>query len=84
MVNIADKKLSDIIQMLTEINEDLSVPRNVKDHLKTCITALQDDVELSIKMNKAMQALDEVANDTNLQSYTRTQIWNVASMLEKL
>jgi len=28
--------------------------------------------------------LDEVSDDNNIQPYTRTQIWNIASMLEAL
>ncbi|MBU0461926.1 MAG: UPF0147 family protein, partial [Nanoarchaeota archaeon] len=38
--------------------------------------------ELSIRINKALSELDEISDDTNLQAYTRTQIWNIASMLE--
>ena len=40
--------------------------------------------EISIKISKALNDLDEIADDVNLQPYTRTQIWNVVSILEKI
>ncbi|MCK5468863.1 MAG: UPF0147 family protein, partial [Cyclobacteriaceae bacterium] len=30
----------------------------------------------------AISILDEVSNDTNIQPFTRTQIWNLVSLLE--
>ncbi len=84
MVKEVDKKLIDIIEVLSELQNDVTVPRNVKDRLQECVSALQEETELSLRTDKAMQALDELSSDTNLQAYTRTQIWNIASMLEKL
>jgi len=34
--------------------------------------------------NKALDELDELVSDNNIQQYTRTQIWNVVSLLEKI
>ncbi len=84
MAEEVDKKLTGIIGVLTELQNDITVPRNVKDRLQKCVNALQEETELSLRTDKAMQALDELSSDANLQAYTRTQIWNVASMLEKL
>ena len=72
------------IEILLEIKEDASVPKNVKDKITHVIDTLQKDHELSIKIHKVMHELDEIAEDINLESYTRTLIWNVASKLEKM
>ena len=80
-------ELSDVdfaITSLSEINEDNSVPRNVRMQIQTILSTFKDQVELPIKVNKALNVLGEISNDVNLQGYTRTQIWNVMSMLEKL
>jgi len=45
---------------------------------------LNGKTDLSIRINKALNELDEIADDTNIQSYTRTQIWNIVSLLEKI
>lgn len=73
-----------IVNSLNEIQEDTTVPRNVRTQIQAIVSTLKTDTELSIKINKALNELDEIANDVNLQPYNRTQIWNIMSMLEKL
>ena len=73
-----------VISSLSEIQEDVTVPRNVRTKIESIINALKEGVELSIKINKALNDLDELSSDVNLQAYTRTQIWNIMSVLEKL
>ena len=73
-----------VINSLNEIQEDATVPRNVRMQIQNIISTLKADTEISIKINKVLNELGEIANDVNLQSYTRTQIWNAISVLEKL
>ena len=73
-----------VISSLGEIHDDVTVPRNVRAKIESIISALKEEVELSIKINKALNGLDELSSDVNLQAYTRTQIWNIMSVLEKL
>jgi len=73
-----------LVSKLNEVQEDITVPRNVRNQLQSIINTLKSDVEMPIKVSKALNGLDEIANDVNLQAYTRTQIWNMISMLEKL
>mgnify|MGYP001586090812 FL=1 len=77
-------EISTMINSLNEIHADPSVPRNVRTKIELIIGTLRKDTELSIKINKTLSELDEIASDSNLQAYTRTQLWNVISMLEKL
>ena len=76
--------LDGIVGSLSELQEDATVPRNVRNHIQSIINNLKNGVELSIKVNKALNDLGEISNDVNLQSYTRTQIWNIMSVLEKI
>ena len=39
---------------------------------------------MAVRINGAISILDEVANDPNIPVYSRTQIWNIVSMLEVL
>lgn len=84
MTKMVSEKIADMISLLEELQEDSTVPRNVKDKLQFCSAALQDDSEVSLKIDKVRHALEAVSDDSNLQSYARTQIWNIASLLEKL
>lgn len=69
---------------MSELLEDTTVPKNVKEKIQGIVHTLNDEkIEVSIRKDKALQVLDGVSEDSNLQSYTRTQLWNVISMLEK-
>ena len=84
MTKMLSQKIADMISLLEELQDDSTVPRNVKDKLQLCSSALHDDIEVSLKVDKVRHALDAISDDSNLQSYTRTQIWNISSLLEKL
>ncbi len=84
MTKMINQKIEGMLSIILELQEDTSVPRNVKEKLQLCITALQDSSEISLRVDKVRHALEEISDDTNLQSYTRTQIWNISSQLEKL
>ena len=79
-----DERVENIVESLQELAHDNTVPRNVKSKVEEVINILKDEngEDISMKINKVLSTLDEISDDTNLQSYTRTQIWNIASMLE--
>jgi uncharacterized protein (UPF0147 family) len=80
-----EEQVLEIIRVMEELREDSTVPRNVKTKLETSIGVLKNKGnELRLRIDKVLQELDEVANDTNAQSYTRSQIWNIVSMLESI
>lgn len=75
--------IENIIQALSQIKDDRSVPKNIRASCEECVKDLQDkEEELSVRLNSCISTLDEVSNDPNIPSYTRTQIWNIVSMLE--
>jgi len=76
------KQISNIIDALEELKQDKGLPKNIINKIEGIICALKSDEDLSLSINKASHELDEIANDSNLQSYLRTEIWNIISMLE--
>jgi uncharacterized protein (UPF0147 family) len=81
---VGKKQVEEVIEFLSNLQEDSGVPKNVKSKVQEIINSLQDRKDMSIKINKALTELEEIADDANMQSYTRTQIWSVISLLEKL
>ena len=81
-----DEQVQNIIDALQELTNDNTVPRNIKTKVEEVIIILKEDngQDISIRVNKALSELDEISDDTNLQSYTRTQIWNIVSLLEMI
>ena len=78
-------KVDVISQMLNEIQNDRTVPKNVRELIQTVIETLRkSNVEDNIKISTSVSILDEVSNDSNIPIYTRTQVWNIVSMLESM
>jgi uncharacterized protein (UPF0147 family) len=75
-------EFSGVVLVLSDLLEDNSVPRNVKLKIESIKKSLSEKKEEPLKVNKALDLLEEISNDSNIQMYTRTQIWNIISMLE--
>jgi uncharacterized protein (UPF0147 family) len=77
-----EEELSDVLEVLSDLSADYSVPRNVKGKIEQIIDSLKAKADISLKINKALDILEEISDDNNIDSYTRTRLFNVASMLE--
>ncbi len=72
-----------IKRLLAEINDDRSVPRNIRNSIEEVKSDLNNEkLDVAVRINGAISILDEISNDPNIPVYTRTQIWNIVSMLE--
>lgn len=72
-----------INKLLDEINSDRSVPRNIRNMIVDAKNHLNDGKqEMPIRINAVISILDDVSADPNVPVYTRTQIWNIVSLLE--
>ncbi len=77
-------QLTMVVAALRELEQDNQVPKNVKATIANTIKALEQDGEMSIKVSRALQQLEQLTEDNNMQAYTRTQIFNIVSLLEVL
>jgi uncharacterized protein (UPF0147 family) len=75
-------QLQNVIFALNELDQDPSTPKHVKAKLQSTIKVLNEKAELSIKVSRALHELEDITEDMNVQSYTRTQIFNIVSLLE--
>jgi len=78
------KGIESVESVLGELKGDITVPKNVRLKIEKVLEVLNGNIDMSIKVSKILNELEEVADDVNLQPYTRTQIWNVISVLEKI
>lgn len=80
----SEEDLKRVVEMLGQIGNDRTVPRNIREVAESSVATLSNDGSTELKISTAVQALDEIINDPNMPMYTRTQIWNIVSMLEQL
>jgi uncharacterized protein len=79
------EEITSVVEALEELVSDNTVPQNVRAKLTQIVKILQtDSSDVAIRINKVLDELEEISNDVNLPSYTRTQLWNVSCMLEMI
>ncbi len=89
-------EIKQIVGMLENVMNERGVPRNVRESLDNAAKTLDSSQPFKKglnpktrrkesakeKISQAISILDESANDPNLATYTRTQIWGIVSLLE--
>jgi len=74
-----------IVESLSQLAEDSSVPRNIRRGAQSAKDELSKPrVALDLRIAGAVYVLDDLANDPNLPTHGRTAIWSIISGLESL
>ncbi len=81
---MSEEIILEVIEILNQLECDDSTPKNVKIKITSAIAALKEEKEIAVKVNKTLQELDELSENPNVPSYTRTQLWNIVSSLERI
>ena len=77
------EQLPHVLQLLEQVAMDRTVPRNIRTSAEQVAESIKNDKQpMDLRISSAIHTLDEVSNDPNIPLYTRTQIWNIVSMLE--
>ena len=82
---MANDILDQVCDGLDMLNDDVSVPRNIRrgaDEVKNLL--LKNSDPMDVRVATATSRLDELANDPNIPLHGRTLIWNIMSRLEEL
>ena len=79
----SDGRVKQITEVLDQLAEDTSVPRNIRRGAKSAKDLLLNTKDaLDVRAASAVFILDELANDPNIPLHGRTLIWNIISQLE--
>ncbi len=78
------QELIQVIEALNELKADNTVPKNIKSRIENMIILLEEDTDHSIKISRVMHEIEGITEDSNVQPYTRSQIFNVVSLLEMI
>lgn len=73
------------IQMLQQIIEDTTIPRNIRrvaDETKNVL--MNDSKSIGLRAATAISMIDEISNDPNMPVHARTRIWELVSQLETI
>jgi uncharacterized protein len=82
---IPEKTMENCILMLQHIQEDSSIPRNIRrvaDETRTLL--LNNSKAMGLRAAEAISKIDEISNDPNMPIHARTRIWELVSQLETI
>lgn len=78
-------QVKQVIDILDNLAEDTSVPRNIRKGATDAKARLMDMKDaMDVRATSAIIILDDLANDPNIPLHGRTLIWNIISQLEVL
>ncbi|MCP4760633.1 MAG: UPF0147 family protein [archaeon] len=71
--------------ILNSITNDNSVPRNIRRVTQEATDELKKDEDsLAVNASNAISLLDDLSQDPNCPSHTRTRIYQLLSLLEQI
>ena len=78
------QKMGQILEVLDQLAEDTSVPRNIRRGATEAKTKLEMNAPLDVRAAGAIGKLDDLANDPNIPMHGRTIIYRIITELENL
>lgn len=80
-----EEKVNNVVRLLNQLLEDKTIPKNIKEGIEKAKNSLLDSSkEFVVRIDAAIQSLEEVSDDPNIPMYARTQIWNIITLLEMI
>ena len=79
-----EKKISEIIETMDMLMDDMSIPKNIKKAIQDAKDKLMEKGDPVLRASSAIYTLEGVSEDINLPIHARTQIWNIVSSLETI
>src|SRR5210317_740760 len=81
----AQEVLEEAEHVLMGITNDNSVPRNIRRVTQEATDELhKEDDSLAVSASNAISLLDDLSQDPNCPSHTRTRIYQTLSLLEQI
>ncbi|MBI5228441.1 UPF0147 family protein [Candidatus Micrarchaeota archaeon] len=77
-------ELSEISEMLGNLVNDTTIPKNIRKALSDAKTRLDGTEEKQVKVSAAIYLIQSISDDINMPPHARTQVWSVMSLLESL
>ena len=84
MLAETQEQASNIAELMENIVADNSVPRNIRKIVEEAKNKILSNEEFDTKVTSAIYLLDDISNDINMPSHTRTELWTLISKLEAI
>ncbi|MFH0884335.1 MAG: UPF0147 family protein [Candidatus Micrarchaeota archaeon] len=79
-----DMDIRQISDMINDLVNDTSIPKNIRRALSEAKTRLDSGEEKNVKVSAAIYVIESITEDINMPAHARTQVWAIMSALETL
>lgn len=76
------KEGEEIKEILNDILDDRSVPKNIRAKVEEALGKVEQNNVTSF--SEAVYLLDDISNDINIPEHTRTDVWQAISLIEEV
>lgn len=77
-------QINQVVSLLQEISQDECISTGAKEKIIRSISTMNEDMDVSVRANKVLDELEQLLDSSAVDTYIRTQIWSVTSLLETL
>lgn len=77
------EQLSHISDIVEELYEE-DIEQVVLERLKLFVHVLSEPIDLSLRVDRCRQILEELDERSDIDMFVRTQLWNVSALIEQL
>ena len=74
--------IDEVQELLQLLLQDTTISRNIRSVIEEINEELKDEKNIAVKINSALQKVEDLSLDPNLSTYVRTQIWSLTTLLE--
>ncbi|MCX6801600.1 MAG: UPF0147 family protein [Candidatus Diapherotrites archaeon] len=82
MLKEAKEEFDEAVEIMEEVMDDRSVPKNIRKAVSDAKDKICKEAPSGVDFSNAIYLLDDISNDINIPSHTRTSIWTMISRLE--
>ena len=79
-----EPRIDAIRSSFNSILKDTAIPKSFKIKIDNVVEMLNSSAEISLKLTKVLNELEEITSDNSISPHLRTQIWNLISNLEEM
>jgi len=78
------EQLTAVIDIMQDLQEDSSTSKSLKKVIEDVLKLLKQEGDIRMLCSKALEEFEKISDDSSIDPYMRTQIWNIVSMLENI
>ena len=79
-----EKEMKELHELMKTVVTDHQVPRNIKGIVEEAMEKVSGKKVKIEDISTAVYMMDDISKDLNIPDHTRTDVWEIISMMESL